>query len=167
MRANLYSTNGAVVYSEELGPKFNLNKFIYNSKAKDIDINKTIEELNKVDGINIKRVAFVDDNKPWLKSMISIGVLLGHYIEGYDSPTKAKEAICSNVDNYDLLLIDHKMPKISGSELATNIKSLKKDVSLCILTGDPSEVNVAPELNVTIQTKPYRIDKILPKAVRL
>lgn len=50
-------------------------------------------------------------------------------VDGLDALRKIKEG------NYDMLILDLKMPRLSGMELLDEIKKLKKDLIIIIITG--------------------------------
>ncbi|HEX2965115.1 MAG TPA: ATP-binding protein, partial [Syntrophorhabdaceae bacterium] len=93
---------------------------------------------------------------------------LGYMVHAFDDPEKALLAFSQNPSDFDLVITDHAMPKMSGSELAWGIRNLKRDIPIIMCTGyqEPMTPEKAKEIGIAdILSKPLRKQE-LAAAVR-
>lgn len=106
----------------------------------------------------ITRVAVVDDNATNLKLMGHIvKQVAGQFPDCFLNPHEAQEALMNN--RYDLLLIDHNMPQLTGLEILKNLAEkncLPQIIALVTAVNEPMIKLTAAELNVTqVIQKPF------------
>lgn len=81
----------------------------------------------------LKRILVVDD-EPDITTSIKTGLeKKGFEVHAYNEPLKALSDF--KPDQYDLLLIDIRMPKMNGFELYREIKKKSSDVKICFFTA--------------------------------
>jgi CheY-like chemotaxis protein/HAMP domain-containing protein len=103
-------------------------------------------------------ILLVDDD-PMVSSGASAMLQdLGHRVIMASSAALALEIICSGAP-LDLVITDHAMPSMTGTELAKQIRELKPDLPIVLASGY-AEVpsNLVP--GMTRLDKPYRTDKL-------
>ena len=115
-------------------------------------MNKTIKEINKIDGFNIKRILFVDDDLDILEVLAKSGILRGHHVTTYGDSEFALREIRSNGNNYDLAFLDNKMPNLTGSQLAKIMLKEYPNIKIGILTGDSNAIDKS--LDIVVYEKP-------------
>ena len=81
------------------------------------------------------RILFVDDEQGILASGRGILEYLGYEVECHDSPTAALEVLSQHPKSFDLVLTDMTMPKMTGLELAAQIKEIRPDIPIILSTG--------------------------------
>lgn len=87
---------------------------------------------------SILSILLVDDDPDMCESLADvIDLQTGHKVEYTTSPLKALELIRAN--DYDIAVIDYKMPEMNGIELLRQIKTLKPDMTVMLLTAFLSE----------------------------
>jgi len=85
----------------------------------------------------------------------------GHDVATISDPTKAIEDIKHNA--YHLIILDIMMPKLSGIDLLSQIRSFDEEVSVVILTGYPSVETAADSIGYGVSAylkKPFAIDDL-------
>jgi CheY-like chemotaxis protein len=60
---------------------------------------------------------------------------MGYEPVGFDSSRAALEAYRLKPDRFDALLTDEAMPELTGTELAREIRTLRPDVPVILMTG--------------------------------
>lgn len=81
----------------------------------------------------MKKILVVDD-EPDITSSIKTGLeKKGFEVQVYNEPLKALSEFKPN--EFDLLLIDIRMPKMNGFELYREIKKKSNDVKICFFTA--------------------------------
>ncbi|MBN1515095.1 response regulator [Candidatus Sumerlaeota bacterium] len=88
------------------------------------------------------RILIVDDHELILETLSDIIEPLGHAVDCVQTGILAIEKICQT--DYDLVICDVQMPKMSGLELLEKVKVLRPGLPVVIITGYPS-VNLAIE----------------------
>jgi CheY-like chemotaxis protein len=150
IKANLYDYSGDVVFSEEINLKrFLIMKFVekglLSSKLgiEEIDIKKTISELNKHDELTIKSVLVADDEEILRESYSEALTRLCHYVESYSTADEAYLIFEEEPDKFDVILTDNNMPEseLNGAKFAKKAKSVSKKIKVNIITGDISSVD--------------------------
>lgn len=112
-----------------------------------------------------KRILVVDDEETLCDTL---GFNLEN--EGYlvDTALSAEEAMCHNLSDYDLILLDIMMGEISGIQLARIIKSNPSTASVPIIfcTAKDSEEDIIKGLDLGADdyiTKPYSLKTMLAR----
>ncbi len=66
--------------------------------------------------------------------------------------------------NFDLCLIDYRMPGLNGLEVVKNIKKVKKDIGIILMSGYSLEGDTLQEIDekgLSFIKKPYNIEKLI------
>lgn len=113
-----------------------------------------------------KRILVVDD-EPDLTYTLKIGLEdTGSFeVDAFNDPELALSAF--KPGNYDFLLIDIRMPKMSGYDLYDKIRSIDSKVKSCFITA--YEINYQalreqfPLLKMECYAKPLEIDDLVMK----
>ncbi len=84
------------------------------------------------------RIMFVDDDTD-IASMIRIGVgRTGHHIQTYTNPEEAVEVFRKDPWQFDLIVSDISMPRISGLDLLLEIRNTRPEMPVILCTGHES-----------------------------
>jgi DNA-binding response OmpR family regulator len=86
----------------------------------------------------------------------------GYHVEAAEDGAVAWEAL--NTDNYDLMITDHNMPKVSGVELLKKLRAARMALPVIMATGSLPEEEFAryPWLQpAATLLKPYTTDELL------
>jgi CheY-like chemotaxis protein len=111
-----------------------------------------------------KRVLFVDD-EPAITEMA--GHILAHsgyramfFIDG----NEALEYFRAHPYDFDIIITDLKMPRISGSELASRCAEINPNIPIILTTGFSEKISLASCRQwgvTTVITKPFSIQQLL------
>jgi PAS domain S-box-containing protein len=80
-------------------------------------------------------VMIVDDERPLVALAEEIIADLGYEPVGFDSSSAALEAFRAAPDRFDLVLTDESMPDLLGTELAQEIRRLRPNIPIILMTG--------------------------------
>ncbi|HEX2965466.1 MAG TPA: PAS domain S-box protein [Syntrophorhabdaceae bacterium] len=82
---------------------------------------------------------------------------LGYTVHAFPDPQKALLAFAANPSIFHLVITDQAMPKMAGSQLASGIHSLRKDIPIILCTGyqEPISPEKVAEIGITeVLSKP-------------
>lgn len=107
----------------------------------------------------------VDDEETLCEALRTYAVL-----EGYDADTalSAEEALLLDLENYDLLLLDIMMYRMSGTELAVRLKSNPRTahIPIIFLTAKDNEEDMVSGLKIGADdyiVKPYSVKNVMAR----
>jgi PAS domain S-box-containing protein len=89
-------------------------------------------ELPHGDG---QTVMIVDDEKPLVALAEEILAELGYEPVGFSSSTTALEAFREAPQRFDIVLTDERMPELAGTALAHEIRLLRPDIPIMLMSG--------------------------------
>jgi two-component system, NtrC family, response regulator HydG len=79
------------------------------------------------------RVLVVDDDPALLRALETLLVKKGHDVVALESPIAATQRLA--VDDFDVALLDVKLPLLSGLELLSAVKDRRPEVEVIMMTG--------------------------------
>ena len=83
----------------------------------------------------LARLLVVDDDPDTILAL-KIGLLdFGVLVDAFTNPEEALQSFKSNAESYCLVLLDIKMPALSGIQLARKIKEVNPNVKVLLLTA--------------------------------
>ena len=82
-----------------------------------------------------ERILFVDDEKSILYAGRNTLERLGYQVEVRQNPVEALELFRANPDQFDLVITDMTMPKMTGDRLVQKILKIRPDMPIIISTG--------------------------------
>ncbi|HTB65683.1 MAG TPA: ATP-binding protein [Steroidobacteraceae bacterium] len=80
-------------------------------------------------------VMIVDDERPLVALATEMLTNLGYEPVGFESSTAALQALRAEPRRFDLLLTDEAMPEITGADLAEEIRRIRPDLPILIMSG--------------------------------
>jgi len=80
-------------------------------------------------------ILVVDDDRLMLSLAEEILAELGCEPVGYDTAQKALAAFEAQPQRFDAVLVDERMPGMSGTELAARVRALRPDLAVIVVTG--------------------------------
>jgi two-component system, cell cycle sensor histidine kinase and response regulator CckA len=129
------------------------------------------KELGSVDSCNCnhmlsesKRILVVDDNNENIKVIKKGLEHVGHEVVTEVVSKKALRTFQSDCDNFDIVITDYMMPDLKGGELAAEIKKIKKDTVVILMSGyiDENEVTLSNSKSIDgFIPKPIELSKLL------
>ena len=120
----------------------------------------------------LARLLVVDDD-PDTVLALNIGLLdYGFLVDAFTNPEEALQKFKSNAESYCLVLLDIKMPALSGIQLARKVKEANPNVKVLVLTAlkvrnnELSDVSSSTNVDGLIQ-KPVGIKELTDKILSL
>ena len=114
-----------------------------------------------------RRVLVVDDEAS-IRELLAKTLALGEYtVDTAADGNSALERVRD--EHYDLVFADLKMPGMDGLMLSRQIKRIKPDLPVIIITGFSTEVSAIEAINVGVSgylTKPFRVPQVLAAAAK-
>jgi len=109
-----------------------------------------------------KKILAIDDEVPILEAIKTILDDMGYSVTIFSNSIEGESAALS--ENYDLILIDMRMPERNGAEVTRNIMARKPDSKILIITAFPGDPLAKQSLDAGAKglvKKPFEIGKIL------
>jgi len=110
-----------------------------------------------------ERILFVDDEKSIMDLGRQVLEQLGYQVEALTSSVKALELFKALPDNFDLIITDMTMPKMTGAKLAQEVLAIRPDMPMILCTGFSETINEEKALSIGFKEyimKPISIDQI-------
>jgi excisionase family DNA binding protein len=115
------------------------------------------------------RVLVVDDEAS-IRELLSKTLALAEYeVDTVSDGPAALDRMREGASPYDLLIADLKMPGMDGLTLIRQVKRLKSDLPIIIITGFSTESSAIEAVNLGVAgylTKPFRVPQVLAAAAR-
>lgn len=113
-----------------------------------------------------KRILIVDDDLDFCLELAEALETEGFSVRAISDPKKAQAEI--KKDNYDIIILDYKMPDISGADILEYIRDKKLNTKIFLTTGKPFIEKVLKDKNLTglvteFINKPFNIKQLLEK----
>ncbi|MCC6489655.1 MAG: PAS domain S-box protein [Candidatus Hydrogenedentes bacterium] len=85
-----------------------------------------------------ERILVIDD-EPALISILTRALRkLGYEVTGMVSPVDALQAFSADPNRFDLIITDQTMPKLTGLQMAAEVKRIRPDIPIIVTTGQMS-----------------------------
>ncbi|HEV7441954.1 MAG TPA: ATP-binding protein, partial [Steroidobacteraceae bacterium] len=84
---------------------------------------------------NGETIMIVDDERPLVALAEETLAELGYEPVGFDSSLAALQAFRAEPTRFDLVLTDETMPDLTGTELAREIRQLRPEISIILMSG--------------------------------
>ena len=84
---------------------------------------------------NGEAVLIVDDERPLVSFAEEMLAGLGYEAVGFSSSADALAALRTHPDRYDVVLTDETMPDMTGTDLAREIRRLRADIPIVLMSG--------------------------------
>ena len=129
--------NGLITVESELGKGTTFSIFFPVVEKEVVVEAETDEELPT----GSERILFIDDEE----SLVKIGhqrlEWLGYKVEATISPIEALELFRSQPDQFDLVITDLTMPKMTGDKLVKEILNIRSDIPIILCTGFSEKID--------------------------
>ena len=110
-----------------------------------------------------ERVLFVDDELQIVKLSRNILKGLGYTVTATTSSLEALERLSARPDDFDLIITDMSMPRLSGDQLALEAKKRKPEIPIILCTGYSKKISpekaAAMGINALLM-KPVAVDEL-------
>jgi signal transduction histidine kinase len=96
---------------------------------------KTAAPAAKIPRGSGETVMIIDDERALVALAEETLAQLGYEPVGFDSSVAAMQAFRAEPERFDLVLSDETMPDLTGTELAREIRKLRPDISIILMSG--------------------------------
>jgi CheY-like chemotaxis protein len=109
-----------------------------------------------------ERILLVDDESTVMEMGTSLLEHLGYKVTSQTDSLKALEIFRSSPDEFDLIITDYTMPKLTGLDFAREVRRIRPDMPVMLCTGFSEKVtpDSMKELGVGLLMKPYGMRQI-------
>jgi DNA-binding response OmpR family regulator len=110
----------------------------------------------------MKRILIIDDEESVLFAVRTILGDMGYEVETRSDPAEGEREALAN--EFDLILVDLRMPQRNGAEITETVRANKPSSNLLMITGYPSDPLLRRALDAGargVVRKPFEIGKIL------
>lgn len=110
----------------------------------------------------MKRILVIDDEELIVDALKMILGDLGHEVVGVSKSVEGEREAIAN--DFDLMLMDLRMPGKNGAEVTKSIRAVKPDAKILIMTAFPSDPLARSALDsgaISLVKKPFELGKIL------
>ena len=129
--------NGLITVESELGKGTTFSIFFPAVEKEAIVEIETGEELPT----GSERILFIDDEESLVKMGHQRLERLGYKVEATTSPIDALELFRSKPDQFDLVITDLTMPKMTGDKLVKEILNIRPDIPIVLCTGFSEKID--------------------------
>ncbi len=110
----------------------------------------------------MKKILVIDDEKMIVDAMQVILEDMGYQVKGFQNSQDGEKYALEN--DYDLILVDLRMPEKNGAEVTESILKEKPNARILMITGHPTDPLARRALDagaIALIKKPFEIAKIL------
>ena len=115
------------------------------------------------------RILVVDDEASIRELLVKTLSLAEYAVDTAADGTSALSRLRDNGTQCDLAIVDLKMPGMDGLMLIRQMKQLRPDLPVIIITGFSTEVSAIEAVNLGVSgylTKPFRVPQVLAAAAK-
>jgi len=106
-----------------------------------------------------RAIALVDDDEDIVNLFTDILRENGYDVYGFINPLLLLDYIHHHNNKFRLILIDYKMPQMTGCELANKIININSNIEMVLITAS-SDI-IKNNLNLELVFKPLRMHQLL------
>ena len=164
VRGIIMNHNGAISVDSKLGKGTTFTIFLPTSKRELVPETTIDEELPT----GQERILYVDDEESIVKTGSQRLKRLGYKVESRTSPIEALDLFRSKPDQFDLVITDLTMPKMTGDKLVKAILDIRPGLPIILCSGFSEKINSEKvrKIGATVYLeKPYD-KRDLSRAVR-
>jgi len=109
-----------------------------------------------------ERILFVDDEPAVMAMATRLLEHLGYKVTSQTNSVNALEVFLSSPDEFDLVITDYTMPKLTGIDLAREVRRIRPDMRIVLCTGFSEKITPdgVKELGMELLMKPYSVREI-------
>jgi PAS domain S-box-containing protein len=114
-----------------------------------------------------ERILLVDDEPAVVDMGARLLAHIGYKVNSQTDSVNALEVFRSSPDEFDLVITDYTMPKLTGMDFAKEVRRMRPDMPIMLCTGFSEEItpDSVKELGMELLMKPYGLSQI-SEAVR-
>jgi PAS domain S-box-containing protein len=117
-----------------------------------------------------ERILLVDDEPDFARVVARMLESGGYHVRAENDPRSALRVFRENPYDFDLVLTDQAMPRLTGLDLARHVRALRRDIPIMLCTGytEPVLPGDFRQAGVeTVITKPFLVNDLLLEVGRM
>lgn len=109
-----------------------------------------------------KRILLIDDDQSILALLERKLSGIGHKVESYDDCESAYEAFCQSPEQFDLIISDLNMPKMTGIQFYEKVCAITPGKPFILITGTPEHIDTSsiPVASTRVISKPIAFSEL-------
>ncbi|MGE0242847.1 MAG: response regulator [Nitrososphaeraceae archaeon] len=104
------------------------------------------------------KIVLVDDDRDIINLFAEVLELNGYTVSTFSDPVDALTHLQTNIEDYDLIISDYKMPCLSGNTLCQKLITINPELKVIIMSA---YADVECDRNFTFVSKPLSMPKLL------
>ncbi|MGE0243595.1 MAG: response regulator [Nitrososphaeraceae archaeon] len=121
-------------------------------------VNNSKIDNNRMD-LSPPQLAVVDNDEDTLNLTTEFIQMNGYIVVGFENPYFLIDYISEHLEQLKFIIIDYRMPQMTGCELANQIHALNPNIKMAFVTGYDHIIN--NRLNIEIFRKPLSLSKLI------
>ena len=105
------------------------------------------------------KIAVMDNDEDTVNLFTDVISMQGYLVIGFENPYYLIDYINEYPEQLKFIIIDYKMPQMTGCELANQVNEINPNIRMAFVTGYDNIVNNT--LNLEIFKKPLTVPKII------
>jgi CheY-like chemotaxis protein len=121
-----------------------------------------VVETGQAPPTGTERILLIDDEQMVLESETAILERLGYTVTPETNSLRAIEIFRFRPNEFDLIITDYTMPKLTGTDLFQEIRQIRPDIPVILCTGFSEKITaaVAVDLGVELVMKPFSMKQL-------
>jgi PAS domain S-box-containing protein len=156
----LSELGGAIDVASEVGSGSAFHLYLPRSDDVAAGTLETVLSLPKGAG---ERVLLVEDEKPLMLIAEEMLAALGYEPAGFTRPSDALDEFRADPSRFDAVMLDYLMPEMTGTELTKQLRTLRADIPIILVSGYEGPVLLQQALSAGIEhviTKPLALQQL-------
>jgi PAS domain S-box-containing protein len=153
---------GAITLYSEMGKGTTFNVFLPRIQDETRVENGSMESIPT----GRERILVVDDEEPQLQSVTRMLEKLGYNVVAKSDSLEALDVFRAESGEFDLVITDQTMPKMTGEKLARSILSIRPDIPIILCTGFSETIDADEAKSMGIREfamKPFTVREMAEK----
>jgi two-component system cell cycle sensor histidine kinase/response regulator CckA len=121
-----------------------------------------VDEASLVLPTGRERILLIDDEQCIVEMGTALLGQLGYKVTPETNSQRGLEIFRSRSGEFDLIITDYTMPKLSGTDLVKELRRIRPNIPIILCTGLYDEVakEAAMDLGLEFISKPFRIKQL-------
>ncbi len=157
----VHNTNGTIAVASKPGKGTVFNVYLPKIESSSVTDKEEAEAMPR----GSEHILVIDDEKPLVKLEKQILERCGYRVAAANDGFEALDLFQERPDYFDLVITDQTMPRMTGTQLAEKLISIRPDLKIILVTGFNKTISVDQAKSIGIRE--YIMKPITPNAFSL